>query len=291
MENETITDQIREIMREFDSYDGGYRREAVDEAVALREEITPVLIDHLKMLLSDYGRYETEDHYAHVYAFILLGHFRAQAAHDVIMDIISLPEHVVDRLFGDIITEDFHWIIYATCGGRVDRIKQLVLDRNAYEYCRGAGMQALVHAVADGTLDRTAALDFFSSLFTGNEAEPDSNFWNSVAYSVCDLYPSELMPIIEVAYENGLIWPGYISLDNFQRTLAVGKEMTLDKAKAGLQKDLAKEMHSRMSWWACFTENESPMFSPPPSDSNKKADKKKKEKRKTARKSRKKNRR
>jgi len=211
-------------MSALDFYDGVYEREAVEKAVALKEEITPVLIDHLKMMLADHGRYEADNHYAHVYAIILLGHFREQAAHDVIMDIMSLPEQVVDSLFGDMITEDFHWIMYATCGGRLERIKQLVLNRNAYEYCRGAGMQALVHAVADGMLERAAALEFFGTLFDGDEADPGSYFWNEAAASVRELFPSELMPIIEKAYDNGLIWPGYISHDDLLRTLAVGKD-------------------------------------------------------------------
>lgn len=254
LDNKIVSEQIQEIMAALDFYDRVYEREAVDMAVALREEITPVLIDHLKMLLEDYGKYETDDHYAHVYAFILLGHFRESRAHDVIMDIISLPEHVVDSFFGDMITQDFHWIMYATCGGRIDRIKQLVLNRNAYEYCRGAGMQAIVYAVADGVFNRAAALEFFSSLFDSDQAEPGSHFWNEAASSICDLYPSELMPIIEKAYESGLIWPGYISHKEFLNTLSADKERALEEAKAKLNEDLSRDIHSRLSWWACFKE-------------------------------------
>ena len=254
MENKPIEDQIKEIVQALDFYDRKYEREAVDKAVALKEEITPVLIDHLKMLLTDYGKYEADDHYAHIYAFILLGHFRETRAHDVIMDIISLPEHVVDNFFGDMITEDFHWIIYATCGGSIDRIKQLVLNRYANQYCRGAGMQAIVHAVADGVIERSDALEFFSNLFAEDYADPGTQFWNEAASSICDLFPSELMPIIEKAYENGLIWPGYISYKEFLRTLASGKERTLEKIKDKLKEDMSRDIHSRLSWWACFNE-------------------------------------
>lgn len=291
MEEETISDQISEIMTALDFFDGVYEREAIDKAVALREEITPFLIGHLKMLLEDYGKYEADGHYAHIYAFMLLGHFREQAAHDVIMDIISLPEHVVDNFFGDMITEDFHWIIYATCGGRIERIKQLVLDRNAYEYCRSAGMQAIVHAVADGVFERAAALEFFSSLFDGDEAERDTYFWSEAASSVCDLFPFELMPIIEKAYENGLIWPGYISYEEFLRTLAVGKERTLEQEKNKLDKDLLRDIHSRLSWWACFRENDSHTVKQVSAAQAKRVEKKKKNKRKMAKASKKKNRR
>ena len=290
MEQQPIEDQIKEIMHALDFYDRKYEREAVDKAVALREEITPVLIDHLKTLSTDYGQYEADDHYAHVYAFILLGHFRETRAHDVIMDIISLPEHVVDNFFGDMITEDFHWIMYATSGGRLDRIKQLVLDRNAYEYCRGAGMQAIVNAVADGLLDRAAALEFFSSLFDRDQAEPGSHFWNEAASSICDLFPSELMPVIEKAYESGLIWPGYISYEEFMRTLAAGKEMTLEQAKAKLDEDLSRDIHSRLSWWACFNENRSHAVASSSASQVKRTENKKKSKRKMAKKSRKRNR-
>lgn len=265
-------------MAALDFYNGVYEREAVDKAVELREEITPVLIDHLKMLLEDYGKYETEDHYANVYAFILLGHFRETRAHDVIMDIISLPEHVVDNFFGDMITEDFHWIMYATCGGRFERIKQLVLDKNAYAYCRSAAMQALVHAIADNTLERAEALEFFGNLFTGDEAEEETDFWNDAASSVCDLYPSELMPIIEKAYASGLIWPGYISHEEFLRTVEVGKDRTLEGAKTKLDSVLSRDIHSRLSWWACFKEDEIPAVTQTSASQVKRTEEKKKNK-------------
>jgi hypothetical protein len=155
------------------------------------------------------------------------------------------------------ITENFHWIMYATCGGRLERIKQLVRDRNAYEYCRGAAMQALVHAVSDGVIERAEALEFFSGLFAGDEAEAGTYFWNEAASSICDLYPYELMPIIEKAYESGLIWPGYISHKEFLSTIAAGKEIALEEAKTKLARVLSQDIHSRISWWACFRDDKS----------------------------------
>ena len=58
LDNKIVSEQIQESMNSLDVYNKVYEREALDKAVAHREEITPVLIDHLKMLLDASKRME-----------------------------------------------------------------------------------------------------------------------------------------------------------------------------------------------------------------------------------------
>ncbi|HAM53698.1 MAG TPA: hypothetical protein DCP92_24520 [Nitrospiraceae bacterium] len=254
-----ISENLQRILEEFDRNDGTYKQKAMEEAVALKDEITPYLIDHLERLLSNPERYLEEGHWLNSYAFILLGHFREAKAHNVIVKIATLPEKVLDGLFGDMITEDFSWIFYATCGGSIERLRELVLDKTADEYCRGAAAQAIVYAVIGGVVTREAAIRFFSSLFTGSEASEGSNFWSSIATKIAHLYPEEAMGVIRKAYEEGLIYDGYIDYGSFEKALTEGRDKVLEWTRREMERRLnVDDIHSYMSWWACFNNKKQP---------------------------------
>ncbi|MGB0389172.1 MAG: DUF1186 domain-containing protein [Ardenticatenaceae bacterium] len=248
--------RIAEILEAFEVYDGSYRRAHVSAALARQEEITPHLIAVLEGVLAKPSVYVgKEDYFAHLYAFILLGHFREQAAHRVIVDLFSLPPNIPDQLFAELVSESLPIVLFRTCHGELGLIKSLALNRQADEYSRGSALRAMTFAVADGMIAREEVLAFFGSLFTGEEAASNSTFWDQLAYCVYDLYPEELMDVIEQAYEDGLIAPGFISYKEFLQSLEGGKERALRRMQAKMQRNSLDNVHKYMSWWACFKEN------------------------------------
>ena len=52
-----MNDRILKIQAAFEAFDGTYRRDEVDAALALREEITPYLIAILDKVLADPATY------------------------------------------------------------------------------------------------------------------------------------------------------------------------------------------------------------------------------------------
>jgi hypothetical protein len=141
--------ELNEILQAFDIFDGEYKRSAIDAAIARREEITPYLIGVLENVLENPGHYADRDcqYFAHIYAFILLGYFKETKSHDIIVDLASLPGDLPSELFGDSITGDLAIILLRTCGGRIDKIKELILNKDAYEYSRGSALHALSYGV------------------------------------------------------------------------------------------------------------------------------------------------
>lgn len=245
--------RIVEILKAFEVFDGVYKRAEVDAALELQEEITPHLIRVLEEVLSDPASYAAnQDYYAHIYAHVLLGHFKEQHAHRAIAGLFSLPPDIPYQLFGDLVTETLPIILFRTCGGSIDMIRSLILNRDADEYCRGSAIRAMVFAVADGITPREDVLALFGSLFTGNEAAPDSTFWSFLASSVCDLYPEELMDVIKEAFQEELISSWVIGLESFERTLEESKEQTLEQVRAEISRRSPENVHGYMSWWACF---------------------------------------
>ena len=255
--------KIEEILASFELFDSKYKREQVEAALEQKQEITPHLITILEQVRDNPQKYvENEDYFAHVYALMLLAHFRAHEAHQVIIDLFSLPEPIPESLYGDTVTEDLPVILLRTCNGSLEGIKSLIFQKNAYQYCRGSAIKAITYAVMEELISREEALSFLGSLLTSDEAEPDSVFYGEVACCICDLYPEELMDQVREAYKNKLIPSFYIDLDSFHVALRKGKEKCLARLREKVTIRSLDDIHESMAWWACFHPEKSRLFSP-----------------------------
>ncbi len=297
---------IPEILESFRIFESKYKREQIDAAVKIKDEITPHLIKILENVLAEPEKYTgDQDLYDHIYAVMLLGHFKTSKAHQVISDLFSLPDDLPDQIFGDLATSDLPTILLNTCGGSVDSIKSLILNKEADDYCRVSACHAMAYAVVEGYDSRESVIEFFGTLFTGKEADDISDFWGLLAIIVCDLYPEEIMEVIKQAYADELIMPGMIQYSYFEKTLELGKDKCLEKLKTDLERHSMDDIHASMSWWACFNKESKTFssytglesdsfpatFGQPSSKSLKNKKKAKNKKRKKAKASKKKNRR
>ena len=294
------------ILESFSIYDGIYKQEQIDAAINMKDEITPHLIEILENAHTDYEKYISDEMlYDHIYALMLLGHFKEPKSHKAIVDLFSLQGDIPDKLFGDLTALNLSVVLLNTCDGSVELIKALILNKKAYDYCRLSACQALSYAVIKRYVSRESVLELFGTLFTGEEADETSNFWGLLAEYVCDLYPEEIMDVIKQAYKDELIMPGMTHYRDFEEALELGKDKCLEKLKTGLERNSLDDIHGAMSWWACFNEGSDtfssasgmendlyPDYFPPPSKKLKKNKiNAKKKKRKQTKASRKKNRR
>jgi hypothetical protein len=288
--------RAEELIKEFDLFNGIYKREAVEEALTLREEITPHLLRILGEVATDPDRYAEEGHYANVYAASLLAHFQEPAALEPIIRAFCIPGDPREEIWGDMVTETLPALLLQTCNGRLDPIKTLILDRTVYEYVRGAAIKALAYAVVRRLAPREEVVEFLSSLFSGTEADEDSDFWGDVACTLCDLHPEEAMPVLRQAFDDELIWPGFVNLENIERDLAHGREAQLASLATEADYRIPTDIHQYLSWFACFNPKKADRQPSPPSSANirkqqQKAKSANRTKNKAAKKARKKNRR
>lgn len=246
--------EIDDLVKSLETYDKKYKRDEIDEALIKRQEITPHLISILEKVLQDPEKYADpdSDYWGHIYAFMLLGHFCETKAHDVIVDLFSLPNDLPSGLFGDSVTGDLPIVLLRTCGGNTERIRDLILNKSAYDYCRGSALQALSYTLIEGYITREEILSFYRELFSEKRAFPGSAFHNILATCIYDIYPEEMMETIDKAYDVGLIHSGYIGHEEFTEILKGGKEKCLDNLRAKIQERQIVNIHDSMSWWACF---------------------------------------
>jgi hypothetical protein len=274
---------IKNLIEDLCLFDGRYKRTQVDEALARQEEIVPHLLALLEAVLADPRRYaEDEDFFGHLYAVLLLGHFREERAHQTIVDIFSLPDTLVSRLFEDTITEDLPGLLLNTCGGSFEAIKTLVENRGAYEYCRSSALRAIAYGVVTGQMEREEAIAYFREILKNPSDEPPSNVFEEAACGLLHLYPEESMDLIEQAYDDNLIHPGYVSPGDFERQFAIGREATLEELADLWEQRNPADFHKRMAWWACFKQEDSTPFHVSRDATEKNPRRKKKTKRKMA---------
>jgi len=282
--------RVEELIEEFDWFDGVYKRDEMEEALTLREEITPRLIRILEAVADDPARYAREEHYANVYAVALLAHFQEPAAHLPIIRAFRIPEDQRETIWGDMVTETLPALLFQTCNGQLAAIKELILDKEAPEFVRGAAVGALTYAMAREVAGREEVITFLSGLLTGTEAEVDSYFWGNVVSAISDLHPEGAMEAIRKAFADGLIPAMFITLEEVEADLRLDMEEARLLLRTRVDQRTPQDVHDYLSWFACFQESAPrPINCTLKSQQNKK--KKSRAKSKLAKKARKKNKR
>jgi uncharacterized protein DUF1186 len=245
-----------ELVEIFDWLDGTYKREEVEEALTLRNEITPLLIRVLEDVVADPQTYADEERFAHNYAVAILAHFEEPSAHLPIIKAFSLPREQLDWIWGDMVTERLPALLCRTAGGNYDAVKTLVLNREAEEFVRASAMESVMLAVARGELSRDEAISFYATLFDESLAESDDYFWSAIVGDLLDLYPGELIQEIRGLYDKGLAREGDISRSEIEEVMDDGLENALAKLPEKLSWRIPDGVHSYISWFACFHEHE-----------------------------------
>jgi hypothetical protein len=249
--------EASEIVCQFEQATGRFAREAVEAAVANREEVVPGL---LRILGEIVGRaeqldYERDD-MAHLYAMFLLAQFREARAYPLVVRLASLPGEVLDSLCGDFVTENLGQILASICGGDLHGIQSVIENEDADEWARGAALSGLVTLVAAGQKSREEILSYFARLFRGKLIRKWSHVWDSLVSYTADLYPLELIDDIERAYQEGLVDPGYVDLDEIKRDVALGKDRVLARLADDPHHTLVEDTVQEMQWWACFRDDD-----------------------------------
>lgn len=249
--------EIDEIIERFEWFDGKFELEAVEAAIARREEIIPELLRVLEEIADPVQAAEIDaegGYMAHLYAMFLLAQFREARAYPLMLRIALLSSDLLESLFGDILTESLGQVLASVCDGNLEGMQSLIENPAADEWVRGAALGGLTTLVAAGVKSREEVLCYFADLFRGKLTDKNDVVWSElVAYSA-DLYAPELLAEIEEAYENGLIDPSFIGLDDVKRDLARGKDWAMEQLARDPHRHLIDDTVKEMAWWDSFQE-------------------------------------
>ncbi|HEU0177131.1 MAG TPA: DUF1186 domain-containing protein [Blastocatellia bacterium] len=249
-----------EILKALSHKDNIFPREALEQAVARKDEITPHLLKILERVADDPDEALDLEDYSYYYALYLLAQFRETRAYPLIVRIASLPPETVDELLGDTITEGLPKILASVCGGDASLIMRLAENIEAEKYARGSALYALLALTLSGGKTREEVMNYYSRLFdaTLNEepSEERGAVLTTIAHCATELYPEELYDRIKEAFENGLIEEFMIDLEEVDEKMAEGKEAVLPRLREDRHYRLVESAIKEMEWWAWYRESD-----------------------------------
>src|SRR5215470_130701 len=249
---ERQTMDVQEILQQLETNTGTFPREAVAQAIAQREAITPELLRVLAEAQHNIEHLIESDAMAHIYAMYLLAQFREPRAYPLIVEFFSIPGDLALDTTGDVATEDLGRMLASVSCGDIRLMTSLVENEHANEYVRVAALRGLVTLIACGEQSRDDIVAYVQRLFQGGLAREVSFVWYGVVSASHDLYPEELYDDMKHAYDEELIEPGFIGLDDIDETLQRGKERVLDALHHNKRYSLITDTITEMEWWACF---------------------------------------
>lgn len=206
-----------------------YKRAAVDAVIAHRDATLPLLLDLLRAIRDEPGRWLHGDiaPWEPLYAVALVTHLRAPEAHDLLLELARLDESDFELIFGDYLTQDYDLALFNTAHGRSDGLRALVNDRAASGYLRSQAADALVLQVVAGEAERAAVVDFLDGCLAPDAAEPGDYFWTAIGHALLDLCPIEHADRLRDALREGLIEEDAFGEPEIEATLDLGVDVAL----------------------------------------------------------------
>jgi hypothetical protein len=182
---------------------------------------------------------------------LLLAQFRDRRAYPLIVEMCKLPRESLDVLIGDMVTAGLPRIIASLFDGDTAPIKSVIENSSIDEYVRGSAIGSLSILVHEGVPERTEVIAYFAELFRDKLEKEPSHVWDVLASEAVDLYAKTLVDDIRGAYEEGLLWPGYMAPQEVDQVFGMQEQAVMagsKKRNKGLIDNVVEEMH----WWACY---------------------------------------
>lgn len=238
---------VSEILQELEPYTGRFPKKAMRAAIEQREAITPELLKVLETCAEDpVGFAKREDYMLHSFALYLLAQFRETRAYPLAARIFSAPGEVCFDLFGDTVTEALSQILGSIYDGDPTALEKLIESEEVNEYVRTAAIDTFLVLEQSGQMPRDQVVSYFQRLFGGRLRRTYSHAWNGLVSAVGDMPAPELLEDVRRAYEEGLVDPGFASLEGIERDLKSSPKGRRERHC------VIEDAVNEMEWWAAF---------------------------------------
>jgi hypothetical protein len=238
---------LPEILSQLEPYTGRFPKEAMRAAVEQREAITPELLKVLETCAEDPVAFaKREDYMLHLFALYLLAQFREKRAYPLVVSILSAPGEVPFDLFGDTVTEGLSQILGSIYDGDPRPLERLIECEDVNGYVRIAAIDTFLVLEQSGQMSREQVVGYFQQLMGGKLQRTHSHAWNGLVSAIGDMPAPELLEDVRRAYEDGLVDPGFASLEGIERDLLSRPEGRRERHY------VITDAINEMEWWAAF---------------------------------------
>ncbi|HEY9173757.1 MAG TPA: DUF1186 domain-containing protein [Verrucomicrobiae bacterium] len=224
--------------------------EALRSADAHREALTEPLLRALERGLAKPSGLPAGEALLFSYATYLFAKWREPRAYPLFVRWLSLPGESAHDLGGGTVTEDGKRLLASVCDGNLEPIQQLVLNREADEYCRGQAVEALALLANWSEVPRQPIEDYFLWLAREGLERECNHVWNCLCAACLDMEALGVFPELRRAYDEGLIEPGGISLEELAEVEAGPRGKWISDAREWCPPIM--DVAEATAWWSCF---------------------------------------
>jgi hypothetical protein len=151
-------------------------KRACKEILRRPNDFIPSLLDILDIAIDDYELSVCDYYSQHIPAALLLSQLREPQAYPRLIKLIDCDKDDLEYLWGDMITENYPWMLRDTFNGDFSLLGKLIEDRTVAEWSRAVALIALGMHYFDSRVSREEITGFFRHLihevYTG---KPDTN--------------------------------------------------------------------------------------------------------------------
>ena len=245
---------IDQIISAFTSSPAGvFPKAALKSAIAQEQEITPVLLDILAKAGADIEALaKRQDDNGFLYAMFLLAQFREQQALAPLISFFANPGQTAISLTGDVVTENLGQLLAGISGGDIRPIQAMIENSTIDPFVRGAGLEALLCLVAWDETSPREVIAYFEELLAGKLERQPSHTWNYLSEACCRLCGPEFLEPLKKAYDQGLISPLYMNVDEAEKMLNRPTHENLTDLQDDVGLRALTNVVTEMEDWACF---------------------------------------
>jgi hypothetical protein len=227
---------------------------ALESADAHREALTVPLLSALEKGIADPAGTPEGDATLFTYALYLFAKWRETRAYPLVLHWLSLPGEGAFDIAGDIVTQDGARILAAVCDGDLEPIKQLVMDRDANESGRGAAVDALGLLGVWAEVPKRSVDEYLLGLAKEGLERTGGYLWGALASACVDTEVIEAISHLRKAYEEGLIDPDFISIDELDEVERGPRGKWIEREQ-NLRPPIT-DIAEATRWWANFGKSE-----------------------------------
>lgn len=247
---------VQKAIKDITYHANKYPKEAVEIIIQNKEQAVPYLREAIEFAIQE--KDDIDDNYdLYFYAFYLLAELQDKEVFPKMIELASLPEEVLEILFGDAVT-DLEDVLYNTYNGDIGLLEQAVLDLHTYDYVKSAVLSVLGQLYLDGELEKNRWKEFILKIIYGDE-KLGEYMYTELAWIICGCHLVEMLPDVQALYDKGLVEE--MSIGDYDSCV---DEMFRYKDKQFCRPSVNTE--ERIRQWLIFKDEQTPKQTPKMSD-------------------------
>ena len=180
-------------------------KRACREIIGRKNAFIPLLIKLLDEAIITPEPFLNDERASHVPAAMLLAQMRVPEAYPRLVSLIRFNEDDVSSLWGDLLTEEYVWMLRDTFNGEAFLLPKLIEDRSVSSWARAMAIKAWSMHYSDGYVTREEIIGCFRHLihkvYTGEPDADDVTVLSYIAYHTRQHKIEELIDDIKTVYD------------------------------------------------------------------------------------------